>query len=453
MKHQRIACFCLALALLLAALGPGCALGASGVYGLELTPFSGGFSYSFFCDEEYVLLRFSTSVESGKQLLHSETGEFSGQFALPCTELPERLKVEFESLKGMELGSGSVMTEFNPLPEQTVIHSRPAGEVALRCRNLELTSVPGGVQVDFDLPGYDQVILKYRSSQQTGQLPFFAQDDYHYSCYIDLPLAYAGSNVYVSVYLPRKDDPIGEVDGKRGYVLEAKVQEAAPEGRLHGITVCLDPGHSDLYGPSAEYVSPDSDEMAITNPGLCGQGHFTFRRESIVVLEIAYLLRDVLRAQGAEVVMTREDEYTWITSIPRADLAYDAGADFLLRLHADDRDEEDLRGVQVFCPLSSPYAQAVATPQEYRAMGEALMFAVRDACGYTERTPGCRVVLNDNYVGNNWARVPCFMLEMGYMSNRQDDYLLSHPDYQQLLAESIAEGVYQMALIRGLVEW
>ena len=242
-------------------------------------------------------------------------------------------------------------------------------------------------------------------------------------------------------------------DGKRGYVLEAKVQETAPEGRLHGITVCLDPGHSDLYGPSAEYVSPDSDEMAITNPGLCGQGHFTFRRESIVVLEIAYLLRDVLRAQGAEVVMTREDEYTWITSIPRADLAYDAGADFLLRLHADDRDEEDLRGVQVFCPLSSPYAQAVATPQEYRAMGEALMFAVRDACGYTERTPGCRVVLNDNYVGNNWARVPCFMLEMGYMSNRQDDYLLSHPDYQQLLAESIAEGVYQMALIRGLAEW
>ena len=63
------------------------------------------------------------------------------------------------------------------------------------------------------------------------------------------------------------------------------------------------------------------------------------------------------------------------------------------------------------------------------------------------------MVLNDNYVGNNWARVPCFMLEMGYMSNRQDDYLLSHPDYQQLLAESIAEGVYQMALIRGLADW
>ena len=69
------------------------------------------------------------------------------------------------------------------------------------------------------------------------------------------------------------------------------------------------------------------EDFSIANPGLCGQGHFTYRRESIVVLEIAYLVRDELRRQGAEVVMTREDEYTFITSIPRADVANDAGAD------------------------------------------------------------------------------------------------------------------------------
>ena len=451
MTLKRLSCL-LAAVLLALSLLPSQALAAPYISGLEIEPYAGGFSYSFFCDEEYVLFFYKTSVESGRQLLHSTTGLFSGQFALPCTEQPERLKVEMESLKGLEIGSGSAITEYNPLPVLSVPH-HPSSEVALRARNLTMVPVPGGVQVDFDLPGYDKAILKYKTSQQSGELPFYGDENYHFSCAIDLPLAYAGSNVYVSVYLPRKDDPVGETEGKRGYVLEAKVAETAPEGRLHGVTVCLDPGHSDLLGPSAEYISPDSDEMAITNPGLCGQGHFTFRRESIVVLEIAYLLRDVLRAQGAEVVMTREDEYTWITSVPRADLAYEAGADFMLRLHADDRDEEDLRGVQVFCPLSSSYAQAVATPQEYRAMGEALMFTIRDACGYTERTPGCRVVLNDNYVGNNWARVPCFLLEMGYLSNRQDDLLLSHPDYQQLLAESIADGIYEMALLRDLVAW
>ena len=49
--------------------------------------------------------------------------------------------------------------------------------------------------------------------------------------------------------------------------------------------------------------------------------------------------------------------------------------------------------------------------------------------------------------------MPCFLLEMGFLSNRTDDYHLSDPDFQQLMAESIAEGVYQMALIRGLIDW
>ena len=191
-----------------------------------------------------------------------------------------------------------------------------------------------------------------------------------------------------------------------------------------------------------------------TSPFLCGQGSYTFRRESIVVLEIAYRLRDVLRSQGAQVVMTREDENTLITSLPRAQVAADAGADFLLRLHADDREDDHLiRGIQVYCPLSSPYAQACCTPQEYRAMAEALMKTIRDACGYPENARGNIVMLNDNYVGNNWAQMPCFLVEMGYLSNRQDDYLLSDPDYQQLMAESMADGVFEMAQIRGLIPW
>ena len=79
------------------------------------------------------------------------------------------------------------------------------------------------------------------------------------------------------------------------------------------------------------------------------------------------------------------------------------------------------------------------------------MYAVRDGCGYPERARGNLVMLNDSYVGNNWAVMPCFLLEMGFLSNRQDDYRLSHPDFQQRMAESIAQGVYEMALLRGLI--
>ena len=46
----------------------------------------------------------------------------------------------------------------------------------------------------------------------------------------------------------------------------------------------------------------------------------------------------------------------------------------------------------------------------------------------------------------------CFLIEMGFMSNVQDEHLLSQPVYQQWLAEGMAQGVYEIALFRGLVE-
>ena len=454
MKKKLISC--MLVLLFLFPMMPAQAYAASSAYGLYLTPYQGGFSYEFVSDQEYVLLSYFTATESGKVLLHCPNiwGEYAGDIALPCTEKRETLTVTLIDLKGYEMLTGRAFTVSNPHEPQYADHPYPISQSALRARSLTTTPYPGGIQVDFDFPGYDLMIVKYHSGQQSGELPFYADADYHYCCRIDLVHTYAGSTVYIEIYIPKKDDPVGETEGMCGYELEAKVLEPAEEGRLKGLLICLDPGHSDIQGASSEWLDPEMETYVDTNPGVCGRGHFTYRRESIVVLEIAYLLRDELRRQGAEVIMTREDEYTLITSIPRANVANDAGADFMLRLHADDRaDDEDIRGVQVFCPLSSSYARACCTPQEYRAMGEALMYAVRDGCGYPEKARGNMVVLNDKYVGNNWAMMPCFLLEMGFLSNRTDDYHLSDPDFQQLMAESIAEGVYQMALIRGLIDW
>ena len=65
---------------------------------------------------------------------------------------------------------------------------------------------------------------------------------------------------------------------------------------------------------------------------------------------------------------------------------------------------------------------------------------------YVERTA------NDNYVGNNWAKMMCFLVEMGYLSNPAEEYLLVTPVYQQWLAEGMADGVYEIAVARGWVQ-
>ena len=51
------------------------------------------------------------------------------------------------------------------------------------------------------------------------------------------------------------------------------------------------------------------------------------------------------------------------------------------------------------------------------------------------------IVLNDNYTGQNWSVVPCVMVEMGFMSNPQEDELLNTPEYQRKLIAGMIRGI------------
>ena len=212
--------------------------------------------------------------------------------------------------------------------------------------------------------------------------------------------------------------------------------------------MCSDPGHHENHQPFREQKGPGLSG-SVNNSGGMAQGIKTLRKESIVVLETGMILRDLLLQEGATVVMTRHAQDDFRTNIDRCNIAEEAGADILLRLHINMNDNRNKTGIQIYGPRNSDYAKAVADAATYRAMGEILLTEMKKATGLALEQKTGNVLLNDDYVGNNWAKMTCFLVEMGYMSNIGEDIKLATPEYQTMLAKGMVEGVYQIALMRG----
>ena len=433
---------CALLVLLLLPLG---ALAANSVE-LKLKGYAMGFQYSFDYEEEFALIEWATDVESGKTVLHSEDGHFEGDITLGCTYKESTLKATVKTLTEKDLDKATSLIP-NSKQDVTEVDQPDAEKKASKVKDLEVTSVLGGVHVKFTAEGHKKLLIKYRSSQQKGQITVYPGENYTYELDIMMPYTYAKQTVSVDVYNASGSSMLAEGDAPRGYELIAKETEVT-EGRLSGITVAIDPGHQGSHRTVTEQRGPGLDGT-VTSSGGQAQGVATRRKESIVVLEIAYLLRDELMRQGANVVMTRTTEEEWVSNLDRCQIAEDGGADFMIRLHCDNRENANTKGIGIFCPLTSTYAKEVADYETYKVWADTLLAAMKKAVGYGENRGD--TYFNNNYVGNNWAKMPCFLVEVGFMSNKEEDYKMSHPYYQQLLAEGMAQGVYEMAVIRDLI--
>ena len=228
-----------------------------------------------------------------------------------------------------------------------------------------------------------------------------------------------------------------------GPVASAAVSpEATPEGspgpspeptavpRLHGLKIGIDPGHQAKANREFEPVAPDSDETKYkVSSGTSGKK--TGIAEYVTNLEIALQLRDALEALGCTVYMTRESHDIDISNLERAMMMNELQVDLVLRLHCDGADDPSANGIGMFVRKTGE-KQA-----ESEAAAQLLLDAMVEATGARKRG----VFLRDTYTMNNWSTVPCILVEMGYMSNYEEDEKLNSPEYQLLLVEGMVEGV------------
>ena len=203
-----------------------------------------------------------------------------------------------------------------------------------------------------------------------------------------------------------------------------------------GKLICIDPGHQDHGMPEMEPNGPGSASMkAKLTSGTDGSA--SGKHEYEVNLEVSLQLRDELIRRGYSVLMTRTANDVEISNVERAVLANEAKADAFIRIHCNSSDSSSVRGVLCYQPsVSNPYL----TPEviaESRRLAAALLEAQIASTGQENRG----LLEGDDMTGINWAQMPVTIVEMGFMSNPEEDLYMAGSEGQAAIVQGLANGV------------
>ena len=201
-----------------------------------------------------------------------------------------------------------------------------------------------------------------------------------------------------------------------------------------GRTVVIDAGHQRSGNSQKEPIGPGASEMkAKVTYGATGS--VTGNPEYAVTLDVAILLEKELIARGYDVIMVRRGHDVDISNSERAKVANDANADAFIRIHCNDVDDSSVKGALTMC--QTPKNKYCSRYDESRELSECVLSGLCAETGAKKRG----VTETDGMSGINWCSVPVTIVEMGFMSNPEEDRLMSDKSYQMKLAKGMANGI------------
>lgn len=214
---------------------------------------------------------------------------------------------------------------------------------------------------------------------------------------------------------------------------EESTQETSNVGE--GKLICIDAGHQATPNTDTEPVGPGAeDKKAKVSAG--NTGVTTGTEEYELNLEVALKLQSALEARGYTVKMTRTSNDVDISNAARAELANSDKADAFIRIHANGSTDTNASGVMTVCQTKDNPYNADIYDSCKRLSADVLSGMVAATGANSEG-----VWETDSMSGINWCKVPVTIVEIGYMTNSEEDQKLVTSDYQNLLAKGIADGI------------
>jgi N-acetylmuramoyl-L-alanine amidase len=212
--------------------------------------------------------------------------------------------------------------------------------------------------------------------------------------------------------------------------------EPAAQQPLSGLVIGIDPGHQRTANVEQEPIAPGSSVMK-DKVSSGTEGQFTGVPEYVVNLQVALKLKAALEALGAKVVMTRETHGVDIANVERALMMNAAGVDCWLRIHANYSPDADNHGMFILVPPEGGLdTDDPAAVEQSVALAQALLSAAVASTGAEDDGLSVR----DDQTGFGWSQVPVCNIEMGYMSNEEEDRLLVTEAYQQKIVDGLVAG-------------
>ncbi|MFJ3902268.1 N-acetylmuramoyl-L-alanine amidase [Streptomyces sp. NPDC090025] len=236
---------------------------------------------------------------------------------------------------------------------------------------------------------------------------------------------------------------------------EAKAQLAASPtapgtpGRLPlaGRTIVIDPGHNPgNFRHSSEInkkVNIGTTRKECDTTGTATNAGYT---EAAFTLDVSHRLRDLLKKQGAKVILVHDAERPYGPCIDeRARVGNAAKADAVVSVHADGS-AAGHRGFHVILParVRGGTADTAKIVGPSRTLGEKLVTQFARATGSKPANyigSGTGLDVRDDLGGLNLSTVPKVFLECGNMRDPKDAALLTDAAWRQKAAAGIANGI------------